>query len=166
MTETIKEFQGEYRFLSNFWVERDGSTAEHKYQAMKTTIPEEQATILTAETPGEAKRLGQTVTLRPDWEERKLQTMVMIVTEKFLADPELMEKLLKTGDAVLQEGNTWGDTLWGVDLQTGEGENVLGKILMYIREDVREGIAKAEASKRLHEQERQTEESQNETPTD
>lgn len=43
--------------------------------------------------------------------------------------------LLKTGDAVLIEGNNWGDKIWGqVD---GIGENYLRKILMKIREELK-----------------------------
>ena len=33
-------------------------------------------------------------------------------------------------------GNTWGDTCWGVDLRTGQGENHLGRILMKVREEL------------------------------
>lgn len=36
--------------------------------------------------------------------------------------------LVGTGDAMLVEGNTWGDKFWGVC--RGEGENQLGKLLM------------------------------------
>lgn len=166
MTDKINEFKGDYRFLSNFWVEMDGSTAEHRFQALKTLDPDEQVEVLTAPTPGQAKRLGRKVTLRADWEKTKLKTMVMVVTEKFVADPELMQKLLDTGDAELIEGNTWGDTFWGVDLESGQGQNVLGQILMALRAEVRVDMERELASKRLHEQERQTEESENETPTD
>ena len=43
-----------------------------------------------------------------------------------------------TGNLVLEEGNGWHDTFWGVDLKTGEGENHLGRILMQVREELRE----------------------------
>ena len=36
------------------------------------------------------------------------------------------------------EGNGWHDTFWGVDLKTGEGEKHLGRILMQVREELRE----------------------------
>lgn len=35
----------------------------------------------------------------------------------------------------LVEGNSFGDTFWGVDARTGKGENHLGKILMKVREE-------------------------------
>ncbi|MGM9605038.1 MAG: hypothetical protein ACI3XG_08225 [Faecousia sp.] len=38
----------------------------------------------------------------------------------------------------LEEGNTWHDTFWGVDAKTRDGENHLGRILMRVRQDLRE----------------------------
>jgi predicted NAD-dependent protein-ADP-ribosyltransferase YbiA (DUF1768 family) len=53
--------------------------------------------------------------------------------QKF-SHPELRQKLLDTGSCTLVEGNTWGDTFWGVC--DGVGENHLGKLLMTIRADL------------------------------
>ena len=63
--------------------------------------------------------------------------MTGIVRDKFTRNPELKRLLLATGDAVLIEGNTWGDRFWGVDKRTGKGENHLGLILMDIREELK-----------------------------
>jgi ribA/ribD-fused uncharacterized protein len=123
----IREFSGTYRFLSNFYVERQGLTVEHWFQASKTLDPLERKTVL------EAKRLGGMVTLRPDWDDVRIQVMSFFVAKKFRGDPELTARLRATGEALLVEGNTWGDTFWGVDLETGKGENHLGVILMAIR---------------------------------
>ena len=60
--------------------------------------------------------------------------MEKCVRYKFAHHPELKEKLLATGDAYLEEGNTWGDRIWGV--YQGQGENRLGKILMKIRKEL------------------------------
>lgn len=135
---TIDSFTGEYRFLSNFWQSRitdPGSTVEHWYQAMKTLVPEEQQRIIEAPTPGEAKRLGRTVTLRPDWDDIKLDIMLLLVRQKFYRSQIYTHALLATGDEELVEGNTWGDTYWGVC--KGVGENHLGKILMQVREELK-----------------------------
>ena len=51
---------------------------------------------------------------------------------------DLKQRLLATGDKRLVEGNTWGDTFWGVDLRSGRGENQLGRILMRVREELKE----------------------------
>ena len=32
----------------------------------------------------------------------------------------------------------WGDTCWGVDLRTDNGDNHLGRILMQVRRELRE----------------------------
>ena len=38
----------------------------------------------------------------------------------------------------LVEGNTWGDSYWGYDLEKNEGKNILGKLLMQVRKDLSE----------------------------
>ena len=52
--------------------------------------------------------------------------------------PYLRDLLLNTENATLIEGNTWNDTFWGIDLKTGKGQNHLGKLLMEIREELKE----------------------------
>lgn len=133
----IDRFRGEYDFLSNFYVERDGVTTEHLFQSFKTLDKEAQDLIMKAPTPGQAKRLGRQVPLRSDWEEVKDDVMLMLVRDKF-EDPELAEKLLATGEAELIEGNTWGDTYWGVC--RGRGLNKLGRILMQVRDELHQGL--------------------------
>lgn len=61
--------------------------------------------------------------------------MYDICRAKFEQNADLRCKLLTTGDAMLVEGNTWGDTVWGVC--QGKGENRLGKILMRVRKELR-----------------------------
>lgn len=142
----IKEFQKEHRFLSNFYpseVWLDGityPTVEHAYQAAKTMIPAERGRIQGASSPGKAKIRGREITLRLDLEDVKVFIMTDLVTQKFTGPKNfgLREQLLATGDQVLQEGNLWHDTFWGVDLRTGKGENRLGKILMEIRKKMGE----------------------------
>jgi ribA/ribD-fused uncharacterized protein len=136
----IPEFQGEYRFLSNFWpaeVLYEGityPTAEHAYQAAKTLDVQERKRIAALPTPAEAKQAGRALKLRDDWEHAKFVVMEDVVRDKFTRHAELREKLLATGEATLEEGNTWGDTIWGV--YQGKGENRLGKILMKIRSEL------------------------------
>ena len=63
--------------------------------------------------------------------------MYDLVYQKFHNDSTLMKLLLQTGSSLLIEGNTWNDRIWGVTLdQQGQwvGENHLGKILMFIRD--------------------------------
>jgi ribA/ribD-fused uncharacterized protein len=133
----IKEFQGNYRFLSNFWW-FDGITVEHLYQVKKCLHFEDAEKILKATTPGDAKRMGRHVEIKPNWEEIKIKIMLQLLEQKF-SNPEMKRKLLATGKEYLQEGNRWGDTYWGVDLKTGKGENHLGQLIMIVRDKINKG---------------------------
>lgn len=136
----ISTFDGEYGFLSNFYpctLTYKGITWPHSesaYQAMKSSDPAIHQILAKMMRPGEAKRYGKRITLRSDWEDIKLDVMHDIVTAKFDQNPELQRKLLLTGFCELEEGNTWGDTIWGVcPPNSGNGENMLGIILMNLR---------------------------------
>lgn len=136
MTRTIDQFQGKYRFLSNFWncpVTYGGITyqnTEAAFQAQKCTDPADRVHFSGLD-PSNAKRRGRRVKLRPDWESVKDGLMADIVTAKFEQNPELAARLIATAPAELIEGNSWGDTYWGVC--GGQGENRLGLILMAVR---------------------------------
>lgn len=140
MPNMIDSFTGKYRFLSNFWhcnIRFEGKTypsTEHAFQAAKTHDAAERETIRKITTPKEAKRYGRRVKLRKDWESVKLNIMEMVVEQKF-KDPELRGWLLETGEAKLVEGNSWGDVFWGQC--DGVGDNHLGRILMNVREKIR-----------------------------
>lgn len=134
--EPIASFEKEYRFLSNFWpceIRYGGFTfpsTEHAYQAAKTLDMEDRRRISLAKTPGEAKKMGRAVTMRPDWDDVKEQVMRQLLLIKF-GDPILMTRLKDTGTRELIEGNHWGDFYWGVC--GGRGLNKLGKLLMLLR---------------------------------
>jgi ribA/ribD-fused uncharacterized protein len=136
----IDSFVGEYRFLSNFApsvIEVDGfeyPTVEHAFQSLKTENPTEREIVRSARTPGQAKKLGRRVTLRPDWDTARIGVMKMLLEKKF-ANKVLRAELLATGDAELVEGNYWNDTFWGVC--RGRGENNLGKLLMQVRSSIK-----------------------------
>ena len=139
----IDHFDGQYRFLSNFYpceITFNGRTAtslEHAYQASKALYPHDRDYVLSQKTAGQAKRAGRKVEIVPDWEKRKIDVMRTLVREKFIRHPDLCVLLIRTGDAELVEGNSWRDVFWGVDSESGEGENHLGKILMEVRAELR-----------------------------
>lgn len=143
MYNTIDSFDGEYRFLSNFYVKDFKwstqwiwKSAEHAYQAAKCEPSNALAflEIHQASTPGKAKRLGKKVKLRSEWDAIKLDIMYSILMSKF-SDKELQEKLLATGNMELIEGNDWGDEFWGVCDR--KGLNHLGRLLMKVRNEYR-----------------------------
>jgi hypothetical protein len=135
-------FDGPHAFLSNFApspIEYEGvayPTVEHAFAACKTFDRQKRLEIARAATPGQAKRLGQAVPLRPDWEAVKTDVMLALVRLKFEAHPALLRQLIATGSAELVEANHWHDRVWGVDRATGVGENRLGIILMIVRTEL------------------------------
>lgn len=145
----VSEFRGPYRWLSNFHevqLEFEGDTypsTEAAYQSAKCANIEDRALFFseTKITSAMANGLGCQVKLRDDWtEDLRLDIMYHLNHQKFLNNKELGDKLLATGEAILMEGNLWGDTFWGVDLKSGIGKNHLGKILMAVRETLRDRL--------------------------
>lgn len=136
----INNFRGEYSFLSNFYnspVEYQGITYrnnEAAFQSAKSLNLDIRKTFSNLD-PSQAKRKGRHVVLRPDWENVKFDIMYEICKAKFSQNKILKDKLLNTGNEYLEEGNTWGDKIWGT--VNGEGQNNLGKILMKIREELK-----------------------------
>jgi len=141
-TNVIDSFTGSHEFLSNFShspIEIDGiayQTVEHAFQAHKTLDPDDRRAVAAQSTPGWAKKAGRALDLRSDWEEVKVDVMRSCLELKFAPGGDLARRLDETGDVQLVEGNTWGDTYWGVC--GGVGENVLGQLLMERREKNRE----------------------------
>lgn len=141
----IDSFEGPYDFLSNFYpavvrLKDDGcdwpfATVEHAFQAAKTNVEAERIAIWGASSPGRAKKLGRKCTLRADWEQVRLDVMLDLLREKF-SDVSLSKMLISTGDEELVEGNWWGDNYWGT--VNGVGENHLGKLLMKVRDELRQ----------------------------
>lgn len=140
MTDQIKSFKDENYFLSNFypstirWQDKLWKTVEHAYAAAKTLDDRQRELIRKVSTPAMAKKLGRAVTLREDWNNIRLLVMEELLELKFL-NPLLRPMLLETGERQLIEDNNWNDLFWGVC--RGKGENNLGRLLMELRERIR-----------------------------
>lgn len=137
--EKIDKFEGDYFFLSNFYEspftyeDKVWASVEHSYQAYKSNSEEIREIVRGMKKPYLAKRAGRAINpVREDWESVKYLLMFRMVLNKFLQNQEIADKLIATGDAELIEGNTWGDRYWGVC--DGIGENRLGKVLMAVRQ--------------------------------
>ena len=136
----LNEPYGEFSNFARFPVQLSGKTwptSEHYFQAQKFAGELREEEIRRAKTPSEAARLGRDrkVRMRPDWESVKDQVMREVVLAKFTQHPELRALLLSTGDATLVE-HTENDSYWG-DGGDGSGRNMLGRILMSVREELR-----------------------------
>jgi len=143
-SKCIDSFRDDYAFLSNFAYSpirvngQSYATVEHAYQSAKTKNPAEREAIRTAWSPAQAKRLGNTCTKRKDWEDIRWEVMYLLCKAKYKPGSPLAAQLIATGDAQLIEGNYWNDTFWGVC--KGKGENHLGRILMTIRNELKENL--------------------------
>lgn len=141
---------GSYRhtFLSNGFIEPDGTFVEREYQAYaKTTDPRWRGKILNAKKPfgvNGSKQLGRSAPLRSDHEAVKFPVMAYFVARKFHDHPGLAHELRRTV-GMLTEGNDWHDNIWG-DCHCANadglhpeclspGTNWLGLILMTVRAD-------------------------------
>lgn len=133
---------GNYSYCTVFYKGHAYPTTEHAYQAQKTLNKDLQRVIRHATGPAQAKHLARNLELRPDWEQVKDGIMLDLLREKFSQEPEKWV-LLATGQAELVEGNWWHDNYWG-DCTCGKkvsceapGKNMLGKLLMQVRAELR-----------------------------
>lgn len=129
---------GKYDFLSNFYpcfVPYKGitySNSEAAFQAQKEKDPNRRY-LYKDEPQNIAKRMGRRANLRPDWEQIKDQIMYEIVKSKFENNPDLIKRLLKVNEPIVEDNN-WNDTYWGV--HNGNGLNKLGKILEKVKSEM------------------------------
>jgi ribA/ribD-fused uncharacterized protein len=140
-TDKIDSFTGENRFLSNFhpcnmkYLGYEIPSNEHYYVLSKCDIHDKETIEKVSQmTAGQVKRFGRKKPLVHKSSHMRLHIMHRGLKQKF--DPklniEMFQRLQFTGDALLVEGNTWGDTFWGVC--DGKGLNYLGILLMNIRD--------------------------------
>lgn len=115
-------------------------TSEHYYQAHKfpDEALQEQARHLTS--PREVADFGRRkdLPLRPDWDEVKDEVMMTALRAKFTQHADLKAVLLATAGQMLVE-HTTNDSYWG-DGGDGSGKNMLGQLLVKLREELRSEI--------------------------
>ncbi|MEV1171622.1 NADAR family protein [Nonomuraea sp. NPDC049784] len=153
MPTTISRFADEHLFLSTFAYSpitlptREGMvqflSVAHGWNYAKSLDPHYRAKVVAAGPPGEAQAHGEQVTPRPDWDESmRFRVMEDCLRAKFHPGSQFADQLLSTGEALLIDGNTRHDNLWG-DCQCGHpacrapGANVLGRMLMSLRDELR-----------------------------
>lgn len=146
MEEEIKFYSetGKYGEFSNFVFfpirlkNKTWKTTEHFYQAQKFENEAYQEKIRKAESPMKGAELGRSRKERilKNWDNKKDNVMFEAVRAKFMQHPELGQMLRDTGNAKIIE-HTENDAYWG-DGGDGKGKNKLGKILIKVREELRE----------------------------
>ena len=142
----INSFAGDFKFLSNFsphsFVDKNGlfwKTSEHFYQAAKTDNLRQKFVISECNTPRRAKKIGQIVEMKKNWNDIKVSVMWNAIKMKFNQNPEIKKYLKSTFDFKLVEGNYWHDNFWGNcfcdKCKNKEGKNYLGVLLMMLRDE-------------------------------
>lgn len=152
----IDKFEGRYAFLSNIYpckIEHQGITypsVDYFNVAMK--VNDQQLINGKYYTPGDfremvskiesVKKIDQLIKVRKDWDENKLKLMEFAINQKF-KNSSLTELLIATGDEILIDGNFHHDNFFGscyCNKCQNKGENHLGKILMKVREKIKNDI--------------------------
>ena len=120
-------------------------TAEHVYQSLKFTHPGVQAKVLHAPDARLAKDLAQSVDIRHshvEWNQRlRYRAMRWTLRMKTLSHWKAITDALKeTGDQPIVEMSRQDDH-WGAQLEGSvlRGQNVLGRLWMEVREEIRNG---------------------------
>ena len=141
--DVIDSFKGEHAFLGNrhpcefVWQGVKYHTAEAAFLSSKCKEASERKVYAGCSLDKAVVKAKEQIPY-PGWEDARLDIMESIIKAKFEQNPDLMGKLLETGDRILVNGNSKQETFWGIDLYSWEGENNLGKIIMRTRDKNKE----------------------------
>lgn len=142
--ESVFFYEQEFYVLSNFssfqvkWKHLQFATVEHAYHWEKFKgMPTLQGNIYSAPSAHVAYKLANfnRHLYRPDWNEVKVPIMHTLLRAKVEQHEYVRTKLLETGDRELIE-DSWRDDFWGWG-PNRDGQNMLGKLWMLVREEVR-----------------------------
>ena len=127
-------------------------TAEQYMMASKARLfgdEEVLQEIMAADNPHDYKKLGRKIRgfEQEAWNARKYDIVVKGNKAKFGQNPDLKAFLLSTGEAILAEASPY-DKIWGIGLdretalkgtvEQWQGENLLGRALMEVRDWLRD----------------------------
>ena len=137
-------FGGAQSHFSNFYpccihvFGRDFNSAEHAYQYRQAMFHEDfecAEDIKRAKDARAAKRVSKEIIKKHEgWLEKRVDVMIEVLKAKAEV-PEFREALLATGQAELVENVVSREAFWGVGVGDREGGNMLGKLLMVLREE-------------------------------
>lgn len=131
---------GEFSNFANYPIKlknKTWKTTEHYFQAQKFANKDYQEKIRNADSPMMAAQLGRSrkEKILKNWDNIKQNVMYEAVKAKFIQHIDLAQLLLETKDSKIIE-HTENDDYWG-DGGDGKGKNMLGKILMKVRDELR-----------------------------
>lgn len=131
------------------------ATSEHVFMYIKATYfndTEAMNKISSLKNPAKAKEIGRRIKFfdEDEWVDYRETAMYLANYEKYRQNPELLKLLLDTGNRILAEASPI-DCIWGIGYSVDDEEayapnkwrgiNLLGNILMELREDFRkEGV--------------------------
>jgi ribA/ribD-fused uncharacterized protein len=142
-------FRGDQWYRSNFYPAKiiirgqEWETAEHVFQAAKFLDPDTRHLIRVCVTPKFAKQFANEIKdeIRKDWEKVRIDVMYKTLKLKFNQHPNLRLRLKKSTDYIIED-NYWHDNFWGnctcEKCKDIEGQNWMGKLLMKLRDELRE----------------------------
>lgn len=141
-------------YLSEFIIDDITFSSMEQYMMYEKAIlfhdQETAKKILQTDNVAEIKALGRTVQNFDDtvWGQSREEIVYKGVFEKFRQNPELRKRLERTGEEVIAECAV-KDKIWGIGLsmkdedrfcvERWKGQNLLGKILMDVRKDIKQG---------------------------
>lgn len=139
-------YEREFYPLSNFsaftlmWQGITFATSEAAYHWEKFRSEDGQKIrnmILNAKSAHDAFKIAEAnkIDRRTNWDAEKVGVMRDILRAKAQQHEYVRRKLLETGDRELVE-DSWRDTFWGTG-PNGVGKNMLGKLWMEVREEIR-----------------------------
>lgn len=137
--DMICRFSDEYDFLDNsyncpfVWQGQRYDNAEAAFQSSKCADRTERKSFSRC-SAHKAVLKGNKLVPLPGWEDACRDIMASILKAKFEQNPDLMRRLVETGNRILVHGNNKREQYWGVDLYSWQGKNNLGKIIMNIRD--------------------------------
>lgn len=140
MDKVSKEYFDKYFSLwSEHPIEYKGvtyKTGEHLYHSRRYDDPNIRKIIVESKDGEEAWTLSQKFKIhqQKDFDARKTDIMREILLAKFEQHPDTREVLIATGEAEIIK--PYPDPFWG-EGPDGRGQNVMGKILMEIRTEIR-----------------------------
>ena len=156
-----------YGFLSNFYMPAtftdptisriEFSSSEKYYMAAKAAFAQNAQSflyIMKTNDPSTAKEHGSSFRVPRDWERVRVGVMEYACYLKFSQNHNIGQALLDTGDTELVEAAP-NDNVWGIGMSENQAQNVdpsfwpgtnlLGKVLMRVRNHLKNGSAPEES---------------------